>query len=344
MNDLSVSIIIPVYQVEDYIERCIESIIRQTYDHSKIECILIDDCGPDQSICLAKRCIDEYKGDIHFIIVHNEHNCGQSESRNNGLNIATNSYVYFLDSDDYLTSDCIEKLVSVIRDNPKVEVVMANHIDKRNGKSISTNRIPRTMINNKELMKLFFLATIPCMVWNLLISRALIERGHLRFKSGIVYEDNLWSFKLFRDVNSFVFISDITLIYEMNPHSIVNNDEQKEDERRLKSLVIVLNELYNNIDSCNYEGIIIYMTTLLLGLIDRMNNNKSDVALRKEASLIRNMMLKRTFRDCRFILFTFVFFMCHIIRISFFRKQYQRISHCVFYISSIFSPLHTIFR
>ena len=344
MEDLSVSIIIPVYQVEKYIERCVMSIINQTYDHSKIECILVDDCGSDQSICLAKKCIDEYKGDIQFKILLNKQNCGQSESRNNGLNIATNSFVFFLDSDDYITSDCIEKLIAVVHDNPKVEVVMANHIDNHTGKSVSSIGNPHTIINNQELMKLFFLTYIPCMVWNLLISRTLIERIHLRFKTGIVYEDNLWSFKLFREVNSFVFPPDITLVYEMNPNSIVNNTDKREDERRNKSLIIVLNELYNSIDNRNYVGIIIYMTTLLLGLIDRMNKNKYDILLKEETFHIRNKMLKRTIFDCRFILFVFILIMCYIIDISFFRKQYQRISHGVFYIASFFSPLHTIFR
>ena len=347
MNVISVSIIIPVYHVEKFIERCIMSVINQTYDHSNIECILVDDCGTDKSISLAQKCIDKYKGNMHFKIVHNEYNCGQSESRNHGLRIASGRYVFFLDSDDNITPDCINKLMEVVRSNPEVEAVMANHIDKRDDKSISTNKIPSRIIKNGELMKLFFLTYIPCMVWNVLISRDLIERYHLRFKPGIVYEDILWSFKLFKEVESFVFIPDITLIYELNPHSTVNA-EHKEDERRIKSRIAILNEFFDNIDYRNYEGIIIYMTTMLLGLIDRMRKNDDDSYLLEEVLLIRDKVLKRTIFDCRLVLSAFVLIMYHpinyIIHLRCFRNSFQRLSHCVFNIASFLAPLHAVCR
>ena len=347
MNVFSVSIIIPVYHVEEFIERCIMSVINQTYDHSKIECILVDDCGTDKSISMAQECIDKYKGSIRFQIIHNKFNCGQSESRNNGLKIASGRYVFFLDSDDYITPDCINKLMEIVRSNPEVEAVMANHIDKRDDKSIPTNKIPSRIIRNRDLMKLFFLTYIPCMVWNVLISRDLIERNHLRFKPGIVYEDILWSFKLFKEVNSFVFIPDITLIYELNPHSTVNA-EQKEDEHRIKSRIAILNEIFDNIDYRNYEGIIIYMTTMLLGLIDRMRRNNDDDIILEEVFLIRNKILKRTIFDCRLVLLAFVLIMYHpinyIIHLRCFRNGFQRLSHCVFIIASFFAPLHVVYR
>ena len=104
MTNKTVSIIIPVYQVKNYIERCITSVISQSYNHSAIECILVDDCGIDNSIMLAQKCIDNYKGDMQFKIIHNKHNCGLSVSRNNGMEIATGDYLFFLDSDDYIIS------------------------------------------------------------------------------------------------------------------------------------------------------------------------------------------------------------------------------------------------
>ena len=95
---MKVSIIIPIYNVAPYIKRCLQSVADQTY--KDIECILIDDCGSDNSINLAKEFIYDYKGNILFTILHHEENKGLSAARNTGLRYAKGEYVYFLDSDD----------------------------------------------------------------------------------------------------------------------------------------------------------------------------------------------------------------------------------------------------
>ena len=103
-----VSIIIPVYKVEMYISRCLDSILNQIY--TEWEAILIDDCSPDKSgeIC------DEYaKKDSRFKVIHREKNGGASAARNQGLEIATGEYIAFIDSDDYVT----EKYLTDEKDN-----------------------------------------------------------------------------------------------------------------------------------------------------------------------------------------------------------------------------------
>ena len=272
MEKTKVSIIIPIFQVENYIERCIFSVIDQSYDHSNIECILIDDCGKDKSILIAQKCIDNYHGCMKFIVIHHKQNMGLSVSRNNGMKVATGDYIFFLDSDDYITPNCINLLVSKIHKNHEIEVIKGNHIDKRNNDSISSKNIPSRIIKNKELLTLFFLERIPCLAWNTLISRDLIEKNHLLFQPGLIYEDILWSFNLFKVTNTFLFIPDITLYYEVNPKSIVNAN-QREDVRQIKSRLYILKEFLSHIENRFYEGIIIYMTSMILGLIDRMKKN-----------------------------------------------------------------------
>ena len=93
-----VSIIIPVYKVEAYIERCLTSVMHQTYQDSAIECVLVDDCSPDKSISLAQDMISRYHGNIDFTIIRNDKNRGLSVSRNNGIEHATGKYLFFLDS------------------------------------------------------------------------------------------------------------------------------------------------------------------------------------------------------------------------------------------------------
>ena len=108
---VSVSIIIPVYQVEAYIEDCLRSVINQTYTGS-LECVVVDDCGSDRSMELALGMIAAYTGPIRFEVVRFERNRGLSAARNAGLEHATGDYVFFLDSDDEISENCIELLAS----------------------------------------------------------------------------------------------------------------------------------------------------------------------------------------------------------------------------------------
>ena len=344
---MTVSIIIPIYQVENYIERCISSVMRQTYSHSMIECILVDDRGTDNSIMLAQKCIDNYKGEMQFKIIHNEHNCGLSVSRNNGMQVATGDYIFFLDSDDYILDDCIEKLMHTIYKYPEVEVVKGNHIDRSYNETIKSAHIPSSIIKNKELMKLFFLEYVPCMAWNTLISRKLIEKHHITFMPHLIYEDVLWSFYLFRETNSFLIIPDITLFYEINPHSITHS-EQKDKELHIKSIITILKDMQNHIEDRYYEGIIIYMTGMILRLLDKIKQNHNDKALLSEVLAIRNNLTKRTLSDCRLILFAFSLIMYQpfikIFRLKFFRHNYRKATCCVYELAAFFSPIHSLFK
>ena len=347
MHNQSVSIIIPVYQVENYIERCITSVMRQTYSHSMIECILVDDCGTDNSIILAQKCIDNYKGDMQFKIIHNEQNRGLSVSRNNGMKVATGDYIYFLDSDDYISADCIEKMMNFICEHPEVEVVKGSHFSKQENEASQDSHCFPSIIDNKNLMKLFFLEFLPCMAWNTLISRKLIERQHLTFIPHLIYEDVLWSFYLYREVNSFMLIPDITLYYEVNPHSITHI-VQKNEELHIRSYITILEDLQAHIEEQYYEGIIIYMITTIMRLMDRIKQNRDSYALLSEVLGIRNSITKRTLSDCRLVLFAFSLIMyqpfINIFKLKFFRHNYHKATCCVYELAAFFSPIHSLFK
>ena len=341
MERIDVTIIIPIYQVEKYIERCIDSVLNQTYSHSKIECILVDDCGTDHSINLVNNRIKNYSGEMRFTIIHNERNCGLSVSRNNAMKEATGDFLFFLDSDDHITPDCIEKLMIAHKKYPEAEVIKANHIDRRNNESVSIRQIPLRIIENEELMKLFFLSNIPCMAWNTLILRELVVNNHLLFFPNLIFEDIHWSFHLFRKTKAFLFIPDITLFYEANPNSIIN---RKSDElKKIDSQLIILEDLLGNIENRYYEGIILYITTMFLVLIDKMDYNTNAAKIRPLFK-IRNKVFIKTCCDLRIILSLFLLLTFQpikmIIKIRFFRTHYYRILNSVWIIAHFFSPLH----
>lgn len=111
-----ISIIVPVYNVSNYINECLLSISQQTYDD--IECILIDDCGSDDSIIKAEHFINQYNGKIIFKIIHHPFNKGLSASRNTGVKESSGDYILFVDSDDWISPHTCMKLVEgIMRDD-----------------------------------------------------------------------------------------------------------------------------------------------------------------------------------------------------------------------------------
>ena len=123
--DCSISIIIPVYNVEKYIVKCLQSVASQTLTKG-IECIIVDDLGSDNSIQLALDFINNYEGDISFSIIHRKQNGGLSAARNTGIEAATKKYLYFLDSDDEITPDCTELMWGLIDKHGEVDLVQGS--------------------------------------------------------------------------------------------------------------------------------------------------------------------------------------------------------------------------
>ena len=105
-----ISVIIPIYNVEKYIAECLESVINQTY--SNLEIICIDDCGSDNSMKIVQEYADK---DSRIKIIRHEENSGLAPARNTGLNNADGDYILFLDSDDYLMPDIIQKMYDKIK-------------------------------------------------------------------------------------------------------------------------------------------------------------------------------------------------------------------------------------
>lgn len=203
-KDLLVSVIIPVYQVSDYVERCLLSVMSQTYQN--IECIIVDDCSEDDSIAKCERLIDGCHGSIKFQILHHEQNRGLSAARNTGTNAATGDFLYYLDSDDEITSSCIEKLVSYVISDDSIEMVQGNYLkisDEKEelGKSDNVRALcnddARDLFLNQRMIIEF--------VWNKLLNRSFVVDNRLYNKEGIINEDLLWIFYVIKNLKKCLF-------------------------------------------------------------------------------------------------------------------------------------------
>lgn len=183
-----VSIIIPVYNSDKYLRKCLDSIILQTYKN--IEIIIINDGSSDNS----KTILEEYqKNYTNIKVINNPTNLGTSIARNIGLDLANGDYIYFSDSDDFLAIDAIEKLVNLAK-LYNVSLVTAQDISffKEKDINLPQKKITNNLIDlndNKDEIKSFKGA-----VWNTLYTHELVKG--LTFPDGLNYEDNAFIYPI----------------------------------------------------------------------------------------------------------------------------------------------------
>lgn len=222
-EEIKVSIIIPIYNVEPYVEECLQSVAHQTYC-GEIECILVDDCGADGSMNVAKRFISDYKGDIGFRIVHHKINRGLSAARNTGVEVSTGEYVYFLDSDDWIDKECIEQLTNKVKKYPHVDMVYAGAVSISQGYDILPVKLPEFISDRGYIMKTFLSGKIVLNAWNKFIRKSFLLENKISFVEGMLMEDTFYSFQLLQNLRT-VAVCKMNLYHYTYPRegSIMNN-------------------------------------------------------------------------------------------------------------------------
>ena len=221
---MKISIIVPMYQVEQYLAICLKSITDQTMTDG-VECILVDDCGSDRSLFIAKDFIEHYQGNVLFRIVEREKNGGLSAARNSGIDVASGEYVYFLDSDDEITPNCLEIMWSLVEKYGKVNLVQGAFFeDEKYANSISNIEFPEFCTCQAEI-KTFLLQYLGDIVGaqSRLINLSFLKDHHLYFEEGIIHEDNLWTFFLSKYVRTMAYCDVCTYYHRYNPNSITGN-------------------------------------------------------------------------------------------------------------------------
>lgn len=202
---MMVSVIIPVYNVASCIAQCLQSVMQQTY--RELEVLLVDDCGADESLLLIRSMLgglEEATIDgIHYQILHHERNRGLSAARNTGIEAASGEWIYFLDSDDWISPDCIGSLVEAARQEEGIEMAIGqletfDEKGNQNVKLINGNDCPRLNLPDGvfagDVLCQYLAGRFYEMAWNKLVSRRFLKQHDLYFKEGLIHEDTLWSF------------------------------------------------------------------------------------------------------------------------------------------------------
>ncbi len=243
---IKVSIIIPVFRVREYIVKCLESIVNQTVS-CDIECIIIDDCTPDDSIEKTHNFVKEYDGDISFRFLQRKTNGGLSAARNSGIKVAQGEYLYFLDSDDYILPGTLEKLVAVADKYPKAQIVQAGAIATNGGFSylrMTGKKIKDYSEDHPYIRKKMLGNYYPATAWNKLIKREWLLQNNLFFKEGLLHEDDYWNFFASKYVSAYAVCRFDGYVYNIRSNSITTAP----NDRNVRSWIVSATDFMNSLD------------------------------------------------------------------------------------------------
>lgn len=212
-----VSVIVPIYNVEKYLEKCINSLLSQTLED--IQIILVNDGSKDNSGNIAK----EYeKNNKDRVIYVEKENGGLSDARNYGLKYATGDFAAFLDSDDYIEKNAYEEMYNkAIEEN--ADYVECDFIWEFPNKIRVDKKYPYK--NKKEM-----LSFVRVVAWNKLIKRQLIIDNNLEFPKGLRYEDVEFTYKLIPFINKFAYVDKSFIHYVQREGSIANVQNERTAE------------------------------------------------------------------------------------------------------------------
>ena len=208
-----VSIIVPVYNAEKYISRLIDSVLAQTF--ADYELLLLNDGSKDSTVDVIKKYTEKYDN----ILLINKENTGVSDTRNVGLNTAKGKYITFIDADDFIDSDMLQKMVYEIEKND-ADIVCSGHYIDDDGKTTKSSFPSETQILlHKDAIKEFIEAKdMGIAVWGKLYNKDLLENVYFS-KDYRNYEDKLFLYEVLKKAQKVVNIPNVYYHYCMNDDS-----------------------------------------------------------------------------------------------------------------------------
>ena len=271
------SVIIPVYNVENYIDRCLNSVIEQTIED--IEIIIVNDGSTDSSQKIIEKYINQYPNRIKYL---EKENGGLSSARNFALPYAKGEYIAFLDSDDYIEKDMYEQMYNKAIEED-ADLVECDFIwEYPNKKRLD---IGKEYSNKKEAIE-----KARVVAWNKLYRREIIKKHNLKFPEGLRYEDVEFFYKFVPFIEKISFVRKCFVHYTQRQNSIANTQNSKTRD--------IFNALDNVIEFYKQNGIYdeykdqleyIYTRFLLCSSLKRM----CKISNKKE----RNLVLQETWKN-----------------------------------------------
>lgn len=241
-KNVVISIIIPIYNVENFLNEAIDSIMNQTYQNTEV--ILVNDGSTDNSLLIAQNYL---KKDSRIKLI-NQSNKGLSGARNIGRKYATGKYIYFFDSDDYLIENTIEKCVSLLEKENADLIRFAANIHPASGSLANDFKskiyeIPEKLDHNTLLIEEYlsqvkiFTPTVSLYVYR----KSFLESNEIFFYEGILHEDELWTTQIFMSAEKISFISEKLFLRRYRENSIMVS--KKNISKKGQDLLLISEEL-----------------------------------------------------------------------------------------------------
>ncbi len=277
-----ISIIVPVYNVEKYIDKCLKSLVHQTLQD--IEIIIVNDGTQDKSEEIIEKYVRENQNKIKY---YEKSNGGLSSARNHGLEYATGEYIAFLDSDDYVESNMYEEMYNLAKKENADMVECDFILEWGFGKKIFDKR--REYKTKENMMK-----KPRVVAWNKIYKREILNKYKIRFPEGLIYEDLEFFLKLLPHLNRISYINKYFIHYTQREDSIINKQTEK-----IENIFKILDNIFDyykeqNIYS-NYEKELKYMSRRIL-----LGSSMKRIIKIKDGQLRRRLLLKTVIYLLRF--------------------------------------------
>lgn len=279
-----ISIIVPIYNSSIYLDRCLKSIINQTY--SNIEILLIDDGSTDNSLEICNQFAIK---DKRIKVFHKDNN-GVSAARNDGIDYSTGDYIAFVDSDDYIELDMYERMMK-INDKFNCEIVLCDcYKESNSNKGIFSHNIRSGYYDRSMLIKEYFPTLLmtnsvdyPATISNCvcLFKKDVIIKNNIRYEVGIRFsEDLLFGSKYMYYANSFYYMKHECLYhYTMNQNSVTHTYYKNKWEN-MKKLFLAIDDFFRNVNDYDFQRQIdlclLYIVYHCIGNINQSDESKKD--------------------------------------------------------------------
>lgn len=285
-----VSIILPCYNVEKYVAKSIQSVLNQTY--TDFELLVIIDGSPDNSKAVAEMFADER------ITIFEKSNGGLSDARNYGLERANGEFVYFMDSDDWIERDLVEKTIELL-EKQHLNVVIFGYIqddeDKEGNLVASTETIPQLRSLRKRDSSVEVDAHLLGLLgyaWNKVYRRSFLKVNNLNFEKGIsLVEDILFNVQIYQKLNEIYFINKAFYHYLNRPNATLIKQFHPDSFQLKLKRNKVIQQLFENWNFQNKEEIIAF--SQIHGIrycIHNMFSYKNDLSFREKTTYIQEMV------------------------------------------------------
>ena len=221
-KEIFISVVIPVYNSELYIDECLQSILKQTIVEN-IELICVNDGSSDSSLDI----LNMYKTKFPNMIIIDQKNAGSAIARNNGLQIANGEYVYFVDNDDYLANDnCLNELYSIAK-KTSLDILNFNHLILKNSslKKFSINRENNKIYTGKEYLSTAEKGNITNTPWDKLLKGSYLKEINFSYTSGVISDDAESLLRLFYNAKKVSFIDNYAYVYRIRPNSVMTGEK-----------------------------------------------------------------------------------------------------------------------